>query len=365
MSTPDQPAAYFASRRREYGLRFVQRIYPARVLGLALGGIAIGAVLWTNGAHPVVWFLLGLSALVWPHIAYGLGLSSADPYRMELRSLTVDSVLGGTFIALMKFSVLPSVLLLVMLSMDKLAVGDAKFLARSTVALAAACVLAAAATGFHVRLETSMLEIYGSLPLLVVYPLVVGLLTYRMARQIRYQSQQLEAMNRTDGLSQMLTRQAWEKAVAEEFELCRRAGLAASIAIVDIDDLQGINESHGYPTGDEVIRSVAVTLRNSLRSQDVAGRYGGEEFAVLIPGADVNRAAEIVETARKTVSSSVLEKSARLRGSVSVGVAQLDARDAGYRDWIAHADQALHAAKSQGGNRTVRRKALAWAPQPG
>ena len=112
-------------------------------------------------------------------------------------------------------------------------------------------------------------------------------------------------------------------------------------------------------------RSVAMILRNTLRSQDVAGRYGGEEFAVLLPGADAERAAQVAEGARRTVGSSVLEKSASLRGTVSIGVAQLDARDTDYRDWIAHADQALHAAKSQGGNRTVRRESLAWSPQPG
>lgn len=358
-------SAYFAPRGREYGLRFVQRVYPNRAVGLALGGIAVAAVFWTNNAHPAAWLAIGLTALVWPHVAYGLGLSSSDPRRTELRSLAIDSALGGFFIALMKLNLLPSVLIAVMLSMDKLSVGGLRFLGRCSLALLAGFVVGGALTGFEVHTATTMLEIYGSLPLLVAYPCIIGLTSYNMARQMRYQSQQLEAMNRTDGLSQMLTRQAWEKAVAEEFDVCRRAGLSASIALVDIDDLQGVNDAHGYPTGDEVIRSVAVILRNSLRSQDIAGRYGGEEFAVLVPGVDDERAAQIAELARKTVASSVLEKSASLRGTVSVGIAQLDARDADYRDWIAHADQALHAAKTQGGNRTVRRESLAWSPQRG
>jgi diguanylate cyclase len=361
----EHDTAEFAPRRREYGLRFVQRVYPARIVGLGLGAIAIATVLFRNGTHPATWFALGLGALVWPHIAYGLGLSANDPRRAELRHLTIDSALGGAFIALMKFNLLPSVLLVVMLSMDKLSVGGFRFLGRCTVALVAACLVTAMFTGFAVRLETTMMEIYGSLPVLIVYPCVVGLTNYKLARQIRYQSQQLEAISRTDGLSQMLTRQAWEKVVAEEFEVCRRAGLPASIALVDIDDLQGINESHGYPTGDEVIRSVAVILRNSLRSHDVPGRYGGEEFAVLLSGADAARAAGVAEAARRTVNSSAIEQSGRLRGTISIGVAEIDSRDTDYRDWIAHADQALHAAKSQGGNRTVQRNALAWSPQPG
>jgi diguanylate cyclase len=354
-----------ASGRREYGVRFVQRVYPNRASGLALGGLAVATVFWTNGAHPAAWLAIGLASLVWPHVAYGIGLASSDPRRTELRSLTIDSALGGLFIALMKFNLLPSVLIAVMLSMDKLSVGGVRFLGRCTLALVAGCAAGGVLTGFALDAESSMIDIVGSLPLLVAYPCIIGLTSYNMARQLRFQSQQLQAMHGTDGLSQMLTRQAWEKCVAEELALCRRAGLTASIALVDIDDLQGVNDAHDYPTGDEVIRSVAVILRQSLRAQDVSGRYGGEEFAVLLPGADAGQAAGVVEAARRTVGSSVLEKSARLRGTVSIGVAQLDSRDADYRDWISHADQALHAAKGQGGNRTVRRETLAWSRQPG
>jgi diguanylate cyclase len=363
---PTEPqAAYFASRRREFGLRFVGRVYPNRVIGLALGGIAVATVFWTKGAHPAAWLAIGVFALVWPHVAYGLGQSAGDPYAAEVRSLTIDSALGGAFIALMQFNLLPSVLIAVMLSLDKLTVGGLPFLARCTAALVGGCLLTALATGFDVRMETTMAQIYGSLPLLVVYPLIVGYTSYRMARQVRFQARQLETMSSTDGLSQMLTRQAWEKAVAEEFELCRRSGLTASLAVVDIDRMTDINETHGYPTGDEVIRSVAAILRDAVRSHDVTGRYGGGEFAVLMPGVDAERAADMLEGARRTISSATLEHSSLLRATVSIGVAQLDARHESYRDWIAASDQALQAGKAQAGNRTVRRDALDWTARPG
>ncbi|HEY9531439.1 MAG TPA: MASE2 domain-containing protein, partial [Burkholderiales bacterium] len=116
-----------------------------RTLGLALGAIAIGSVLWMHGAQALAWVALFLSALVWPHLAYALGRRSGDPYRAELRSLTVDSALGGAWIAAMQFNVLPSVMLLAMLSMDKVAVGGARLLARGTAALALACLLVAMA----------------------------------------------------------------------------------------------------------------------------------------------------------------------------------------------------------------------------
>ena len=365
VSTPEPQSAYFASRRREYGLRFVARVYPNRVVGLALGAIAVATVFWTNGAHPVAWLGIGVFALVWPHVAYGLGQSAGDPYAAEVRSLTIDSALGGVFIALMEFNLLPSVVIAVMLSLDKLTVGGLPFLARCTLALVGGCVAGAVLTGFDMRPETTMAQIYGSLPLLVAYPLMVGLASYRMARHMRFQARQLETMSSTDGLSQMLTRQAWEKAVAEEFELGRRTGLPAALALVDIDGLQTINDTRGYPTGDEVIRSVAAILRDSVRSHDVPGRYGGEEFAVLLPGVDAQRAAEMMDGARRTISSAALEKSALLRATVSIGVAHIEPRHETYRDWVAHADQALQAAKAQGGNRTARRDALDWTARTG
>lgn len=354
MSAIDSGSASFASRRFERGLRFVLRMYLPRTIGLHLGGLAVGVVLFTNGAHPLLWVALALNALVWPHAAYWLGKFSADPYRTELRSLMVDSALGGAWIALMKFNLLPSVLLAVMLSMDKLAVGGPKFLARCTAALVAGCVGAALAMGFQLRPSTTMFEIVGSLPLLVVYPLAVGMTTYNMARRMRYQSRQLEAMSRTDGLSQMLTRQSWERAVAEEFDFCRRTGRSGSLLMLDIDDVKSINDRHGFPAGDEVIRSVSAILRNSLREQDVPGRYGGEEFAVLLPGADATRAEAIAEHVRGRVEWAVLERSARVRGTVCVGFAEFRTQHRDYRDWISCADLALRAAKARGRNRVAR-----------
>src|SRR5262245_13259725 len=109
--------------RRWEGLRLVRRMYAPRSVGLALGGVAIGGVLASNGAGAAAWIALALSALVWPHVAFQLARRSADPFRGELRNLTVDSALGGVWIAAMQFNLLPSVVIFVMLCMDKIAVG--------------------------------------------------------------------------------------------------------------------------------------------------------------------------------------------------------------------------------------------------
>jgi diguanylate cyclase len=353
----DDPVARFASKRREYGLRFVRRAYPARVVGLALGGIAVATVFWMEGAPLALWFALWTGALAWPHFAYGLGVNSADPHRTELRCLMVDSALGGAFIALMKFNLLPSALFVAMLSMDKLTIGGLRYLLPCTAALAGSCLAVGMATGFAARVQTTPAEIYGCLPLLLVYPLLVGFASYRMARRLLYQNKQLEAMSATEGLGRMLTRAVWERVAAEEFDLYRRNALPSAILLVGIDDLPALNARHGHPKGDEVIRSVAVTVRNALREQDVPGRAGGGEFAALLPGCDEGQAVRIAEHIRRAVAGSALEKRDELRCSVSIGVAAVDARDGSTRDWIVAAERALRTARAQGGDRVELRLA--------
>jgi diguanylate cyclase len=341
------------SRRYEEGQRFVRRMHLPRTLGLALGGIAIGTVLWTRGAHPLAWAALLVTALLWPHAAYALGRRSADPYRNELRSLTLDSALGGAWIAAMHFNLLPSVVLLAMLSMDKVAVGGARFLARTTAVLALACVLVAAANGFRADVHTGFAEMLATLPLLVVYPMTVGFITYRLARRVRDQNRLLSEISRTDGLTRLLNRRYWEQAVADEFERCRRGGQRASLLMLDIDHFKVINDRHGHPVGDEVIRRLGAILHDTLRQGDVPGRYGGEEFGIVLPDTRAAGAEAIAERVRRRIEGAALSPSG-IRATVSIGIAELDAEDRDYSVWIAHADRALYSAKERGRNRSVR-----------
>jgi diguanylate cyclase len=344
-------------KRYDEGLRFVRRMYLPRTIGLALGGVAIAGVLLSNGAHALVWLALFLSAIVWPHIALWLGQRSRNAFRTELRSLMVDSALGGAWIALMQFNLLPSVVILIMLSMDKMAVGGLKFLLRCTAVLLMTCLLVSAATGFQVQPYTNMLEIIASLPLLVVYPLVVGVTAYRLARRVREQSQLLSETSRTDGLSGLLNRRYWEEAVASEFDRCKGNVQSnvqtASLLMLDIDHFKTINDRHGHPVGDEVIRSIANILRDSLRADDVPGRYGGEEFGIVLPNTSVAGAEVIAERVRKRIESAALARPG-IRATASIGIAQLEDADADYGAWIARADRALYAAKQRGRNRSVR-----------
>jgi len=346
--------ADLSERPRDEGLRFARRMYVLRVLGLVLGAVCIGGALWSQGVHAPAWAALLANAMVWPHIAYPLARRSGNPYRAELRNLMMDSASGGAWMAVIGFSPAPSAVIFSMMAMDKVSVGGLRFLARCLAAQAAAAAVVAMALGVELHPLSSTVERVATLPLLVAYPIAIALTTYHLARRVRSQNQTLAALSSIDGLSRLPNRSHWESVVASEFRRCRRIGHPSSVMMIDIDHFKEINDRHGHPVGDEVIRNVAELVRRSLRLHDVPGRYGGEEFGVVLPGTGVEGAEVLAERIRTRIESAVLEPRNAVRATLSIGVAAFDTLDANHMEWIARADRALYAAKESGRNRTAR-----------
>ncbi|WP_018936260.1 diguanylate cyclase [Thioalkalivibrio sp. ALJ24] len=166
-------------------------------------------------------------------------------------------------------------------------------------------------------------------------------------------NQRLERIASTDPLTGIANR--WYFLEVAERELLRRARNSSpvSLLMLDLDHFKQVNDTWGHPVGDRVLHAVADTLRDSLRPLDLSGRFGGEEFLVLLPGTHAEEAREIAERLRRAVAAMAIEHEGEsVRVTVSIGVAISD----GERDidgLICKADNALYRAKSEGRDRVV------------
>lgn len=158
---------------------------------------------------------------------------------------------------------------------------------------------------------------------------------------------------RHDSLTGLLNHSA-SKARLDELLRTASHGGALTVAMIDIDRFKSINDTYGHPVGDQVIRSLAWLLRGRLRSTDLIGRYGGEEFIVALPGADAGRAEMMLERIRKDFSALPHAHSqGTLRATFSCGIASLPDRTSS-EALIHAADDALLLAKRSGRNRLER-----------
>jgi diguanylate cyclase len=340
-------AAEYAGRTREQGLRLAKRLYGPRVLALGLGSLCVAAVLYENHSPVAMWVALFVNCFVWPHVSYRLAVRSRDPYGTEVLNLLADSAAGGMWIALMAFNTLPSVMLIAMMSMDKISVGGARLLARGIGLMIVGCAMTVALFGLRFFPETSPLVMLACLPLLVAYPIIVGVTTYRLARRVREQNRKLATLSRTDGLTRL-------QVVSAELKRHWRSDAPVSLLMLDIDHFKNVNDQFGHPVGDEALRNIAQILRESLRDPDTPGRYGGEEFGVVLPDTDAEGACVIAERVRRQVADAVVAHKPEVRCTVSIGVAEATADLLDSRQWIERADRALYRAKALGRNRTVR-----------
>lgn len=359
---PDTPAA--AARpdaaagfppeaaQRERDQRFVDRIHRLRTLGLGLGFLCVASVFRLHGASAIAWGALIVHGLVWPHVARYLALRSARPVRTEFRSLTLDSTLGGAWVALMHFNVLPSVLLVTMLSVDKIAVGGPRFLLRTTACLVAACAATSAALGFAVETETPMSVVVACMPFLIAYPIAISMVMHRLARKVADQNRWLARVSSTDELTGLANRRQGLAAAGQALARFRRFGGSAVLIVLDIDHFKEINDRHGHPAGDRVLRHVAKTLLENTRVTDTVARYAGDEFLLVLPDTSLEGADELA----KRIRARFVEAFAPFPGvncTVSLGAAEAYADMADVEDWIQQADTALYRAKEGGRDRLV------------
>lgn len=154
-----------------------------------------------------------------------------------------------------------------------------------------------------------------------------------------------------DGLTGLLNRETFFLIALQEMQYFVREGIPFSLMMVDLDYFKKYNDSYGHLVGDEALKQLAGLLRDEERDADIIGKYGGEEFVALLPGADLDGAVQVGERMRKRVERET-ENNKTGGITVSVGVTEYKAGD-NLTGMIERADQALYQAKQEGRNRVI------------
>jgi two-component system cell cycle response regulator len=175
-------------------------------------------------------------------------------------------------------------------------------------------------------------------------------------RELEVANKRLRKLSITDGLTELFNHRHVQTLLHDEFERSHRSGELIAVAMLDLDRFKNVNDTYGHPTGDVILYETAHILRDTAREVDMVGRYGGEEFIVILPSTDEEEAARFAERIRHAVESHEYRDEATLvRMTVSCGVASFPAPGVDSPEaLLKRADEALYAAKTGGRNRVVR-----------
>jgi len=174
---------------------------------------------------------------------------------------------------------------------------------------------------------------------------------YQRGLKLKEAYRRIEELAELDELTGSLNRRSVMRALEEEIARAQRLNNPCSIALIDLDWFKRINDAYGHPIGDEVLRTFAITVFANIRSIDKFGRYGGEEFLLLLPDTTEQQAAQMLDRLRMIISELDWSAfSAGMRVTISAGVTTLR-KDESSDTLLARADRVLYASKARGRNR--------------
>jgi diguanylate cyclase (GGDEF)-like protein len=173
-------------------------------------------------------------------------------------------------------------------------------------------------------------------------------------RRMKHDREEIQRLAATDALTGLMNRRAFSETVTKEISRARRYGHPLTLLLFDIDHFKRINDKHGHAVGDIVLGRVGKLINEQLRTSDVAGRWGGEEFVVALPHVGLDGAAVVAARVRIACQDLdiVTEKGRQVPVTVSIGVAELGREDT-LHALTERADHGMYLAKKEGRNRVV------------
>jgi diguanylate cyclase len=171
-------------------------------------------------------------------------------------------------------------------------------------------------------------------------------------KSLQKANEELAILSQTDGLTKLFNRSHWESCLQAEYKRWTRSQHPSSLVILDIDYFKKVNDTYGHVVGDEVIRHLSNLIRNHARETDISGRYGGEEFVVLLADTPLKSAYVFAERLRRAVEASVTKyNDINIKYTISIGIAEIEHTIKSYEAWIECADAALYHSKKSGRNK--------------
>lgn len=363
-----------------------------RSLSFAAVLVAVALHLYGKPVHPALWVYLGLQLLVYPHVMLAMARRAPHPIAREMQHLSVDAFALGFCAAVLGLPAWPSFAMAMATTFNSAFNKGWRGSASAGLAFALGAGIWMWLGAWEWQPHTDWPATVFCMVGLLVYVLSLGDVAHirigqlRRTRQDREETaralqeanealrQQLAQINRLqdqlreqahrDPLTGQYNRRYFDTTLQRELLRCQRDGAPLSVLMVDIDHFKTVNDTHGHPVGDEVLRQVGLLLASHARAHDVVCRYGGEEFVLMLPQLPPTQALQRAEQLRSAVQNhGFVTERGTLHITLSVGVASFPQHGRTPEALLHQADQALYQAKHNGRNQ-VQQASSTQAPAP-
>lgn len=366
--TPTPPHWIVTTHHR---MRSASFAYAFVFCGLHLSSGAYGAAYWVA---------ITLQFLVYPHLLYWRARQSRNSLQAELENIQLDMLLWGVWAAALHFDEWICFTLFIASAINNVISMGRRGLLRAIGLYGLGLLLGVAVFGVEFRSDTSHLVTVMCVLGLSGYLLGIGHFSFQRTLSLRHVREnlresesalqranetlqarlndiqqlqaQLQEQAHRDPLTGLYNRRYLESTIERELARCRREGQALTLMMLDVDHFKGINDRHGHAVGDEVLRRMGQLLQTQARQDDVACRFGGEEFVLLLPSMGAATALERAEQLRQAFEQVEVPSphGGTVRTTVSVGISTYPEHGQAFDELVQRADQALYAVKHNGRN---------------
>lgn len=344
--------------------------------------VSVGAHLINLECGPLPWALLILQFLVYPQLVYWRARYAADQRTAELKNLVIDAVLLGVWAGALGFPVWITFIFVVSIIINMTVFRGKRGLIEAAAWIAGGAGVAVLIGGFHFRPGTAWLTTLLCIVAIVAYIFAVAdsaylrtLKLHETRNQLRSSQQellqqlaenkrlqeQLHDQANHDPLTGLHNRRHLDSILAHELVRCNRGGQSLSLVLIDVDHFKQINDTHGHLAGDQVLKHLAFMLSTEVRTSDIACRYGGEEFLLILPGLTQSSAQARADRWRTEFAASPVRcNGIPIAVTISAGIATFPLNGATPQELFQAADGALYHAKEQGRNRVLAASPLEY-----